>query len=81
MKNVFLTSFLIFQLGLAFAQNEVGIKEKFWIQNPETTSLCCRFDPEYHSNATYHNGREFSFEDVSKGEYLILFTVRVLRTF
>jgi hypothetical protein len=70
---------LIFQLGLAF-KNEVGIKEKFWIPNPETTSLCCRFDPEYHSNATY-NGREFSFEDVSKGEYLILFTVRVLRTF
>jgi hypothetical protein len=49
MKNVFL--FLDIQLGLACTQNEVGIKEKFWIPNPETTSLCCRFDPEYHSNA------------------------------
>jgi hypothetical protein len=38
-------SFLIFQLGLA--QNEVGIKEKFWIPNPETTSLYCRFDQNY----------------------------------
>jgi hypothetical protein len=28
--------FLDIQLGLAFAQNEVGIKEKFWIPKPET---------------------------------------------
>ncbi|MFT7335122.1 MAG: hypothetical protein ACI9M1_001020 [Porticoccaceae bacterium] len=74
MKNVFLTLFLIFQLGLAFAQNETGIKGKVLeskTQKPLAYVVVSIQNTTVMQLTTTEG--EFSFEDVSKGEYLILF--------
>jgi hypothetical protein len=74
MKNVFLTLFLIFQLGLAFAQNETGIKGivlESKTQKP-LAYVVVSIQNTTSMQLTTTEG-EFIFEDVSKGEYLILF--------
>jgi hypothetical protein len=74
MKNVFLTLFLIFQLGLAFAQNETGIKGivlESKTQKPLAYVVVSIQNTTLMQLTTTEG--EFIFEDVSKGEYLILF--------
>ncbi|SDW14976.1 carboxypeptidase-like regulatory domain-containing protein [Flavobacterium degerlachei] len=73
MKNVFLTLLLLFQLGLAFAQNETGIKGMvlesktqkplaFVVVSIQNTTLM---------QLTTTDG-EFAFENLTEGDYLIL---------
>jgi hypothetical protein len=74
MKNVFLTIFLLFQLGLTFAQNETGIKGTVLdskSQKPLAT-VVVSIQNTTLMQLTSTDG-EFTFENVVEGEYLILF--------